>query len=112
METINDIPSYQKMGRKKFFTILRRETNLINLQDIMRASLFLIDDAKYVQGNYRKEYLESYTKAFIMRIQEVKAHHVESDELLDISEVQDAVRLLQEQEKLAAEGEGFDPAFF
>lgn len=47
-----------------------------------------------------------------MRIQEVKAHHVESDELLDIAEVQDAVRLLQEQEKLAAEGEGFDPAFF
>ncbi|AXV39832.1 DUF2115 family protein [Methanobacterium sp. BAmetb5] len=112
METIDDIPSYQKIGTKKFFTILRSETNLIGLQDIIRASLFLVDDAKYVQGNYRKEYLESYTKAFIMRIQEVKVHHVESDELLDIAEVQDAVQLLQEQEKLAAEGGGFDPAFF
>jgi len=38
----------------------------------MMASVFLIVDSEYVQPGYRERYIESYVKAFLTRIKDVK----------------------------------------
>lgn len=108
----NDILSCNEIHRENLLIFLKKEACLISIQDIMQASSFLIKDARYVQGNYRKEYLKAYTSAFINRIKEVKEHQPDSNEQLDVEEVQEAIILLLEQEKEATGIDGFDPAFF
>lgn len=112
IKKIRDVLPCNEIQRGNLLTLLKMEAKLITLQDLMQASFFLIDDAKYIQGSYRKEYIKAYTMAFINRIKEVKEYQQQTNKPLDIQEVHDAVSLLLEQEKQAGSEDGFDPAFF
>ncbi len=109
---MENILSYDEISRNDLLTLLKNEAKLININDIMKASSFLISDSKYVQGNYRKEYLKAYTSAFISRIKEVKEYEEHDNEYLDIEEVQKAIALLLKQDNEITGTEGFNPAFF
>lgn len=112
-EKIKEVLSCNEICRENLLTLLKREARLVTIQDIMQASNFLINDARYVQGSYRKEYLKSYTLAFITRIKEVKEHQPDdNEEYLDVEEVHQAVALLLKQENEVTGQDGFDPAFF
>lgn len=91
---------------------LKEEAECISIMDIMEASIFLNEDAKYVQASYRKEYLKSYTEAFIMRLKTLKNDKEKYNGLVDCEELQKAVGLLNEQEAQVKSGEVFDPKFF
>ena len=67
----------------------------------MQASLFLVNDAKYVQESYRKEYLKSYASAFITRVKKISGKEVKNDTDIDTSKVKEAITLLIEQEDSA-----------
>jgi uncharacterized protein (UPF0305 family) len=112
MKNIDDIFSRKRIRRDEFLNILEGEAKLISLQDIMQASLFLIDDARYVQESYRKEYLKSYTSAFITRIREIPQTKLKDRQHLDIKEVNEAIELLKEQEEVATGENGFNREFF
>lgn len=112
LEYIKDLLSCNEINRDNLLTLLKTEARLINIQDIMQASAFLINDAKYVQGSYRKAYIEAYILAFINRIKEVKEHQTDDNEYLDIDEVHEAIILLLNQETEASGVDSFDPAFF
>ena len=112
MNRIEDVLSWDEITLDKFLNILEEEAKLISLQDITEASLFLVNDAKYVQKSYRKEYLKSYTTAFIIRVKEIVGTKVKNDTHLDILKVKEAISLLVNQEELATSENGFDPKFF
>ena len=112
IKKIKDVLSYDEITTENLLTLLKMEARLINIQDIMQASAFLINDAKYVQGSYRKAYIEAYTLAFITRIKEVKEHQTDDNEYLDVEKVQEAIELLLKQENEVTGADGFDPAFF
>lgn len=78
----------------------------------MKASIFLSEDAKYVQGSYKKEYLKSYNEAFITRLKVLKDDKEDYKGQVDYKNIQEAVKLLNEQESQVEAGEGFDPDFF
>jgi uncharacterized protein (UPF0305 family) len=109
---IEDFLFYIEISRHDLLILLKSEAKLINIQDIMKATSFLISDSQYVQGNYRTEYLKAYTSAFISRIKEVKEYESHDNENLDIEEVQKAIRLLLKQENEITGTDGFDPTFF
>lgn len=69
IEGIKGVLSYNEINRKNLLALLKTEARLINIQDIMQASSFLINDAKYVQGSYRKAYIEDYTlhSSFVLK---------------------------------------------
>ena len=109
---MEDILSYNKINRRDFLTMLKGEAKLVGINDIIKANSFLISDSKYVQGNYRKEYLKAYTSAFISRIKDVKEYNLLNNEYLDKDDVQKAIKLLLKQENEITAPGGFDPAFF
>ena len=80
--------------------------------DIMKASIFLSEDAKYVQGSYKKEYLKSYNEAFITRLKVLKDDKEDYKGQVNYKNIQEAVKLLNKQESQVEAGEGFDPEFF
>jgi uncharacterized protein (UPF0305 family) len=111
IKRIVDVLPVDDINRNRFQKILKNDSKLISLQDVMQASL-LIKDARYVQESYRKEYLKAYKLAFITRIKEVKEHEIIDDSHLDVHEVKEAIELLLEQEKVATGVDGFDPVLF
>jgi uncharacterized protein (UPF0305 family) len=112
LNRIKSILSWDEISKVKFFHVLEKEAKLISLQDIMQASIFLVNDAKYVQESYRKEYLKSYTSAFIMKVKELVGRELKNDAHLDTIKVKEAILLLISQEEVATGENGFDPAFF
>jgi uncharacterized protein (UPF0305 family) len=112
IQEIKEVLNCNEIRRDSFLSLLQCEASLVSIQDIMQASLFLIKDAQYVQGSYRKEYIKSYTLAFITRINEVKAHQTQDNQPLELEEVHQAINQLLNQEEEAAGVDGFDPAFF
>jgi len=112
IKNMEDVLSCNELLRQNLLSILKMEARLITLQDLMQASLFLMEDARYVQESYRKEYLKAYNLAFITRIKEVKEHQPDDNEYLDVKKVQEAINLLRNQENEVTGADGFDPTFF
>ena len=109
---LKDVYSLENLNKNELMLILKKEASNICIIDIMKASVFLSEDAKYVQGSYREEYLKSYTEAFITRLKVLKEDEEEYSEQVDCENLQKAVKLLNEQEAQVEAGEGFDPEFF
>lgn len=99
-----------KIKKEELLAALKEEAADISIMDIMKASTFLNEDAKYVQASYRKEYIKSYTEAFIIRLKALKDNKENYDEHVNQDELKEATELLKEQE--AQVRKGFDPHFF
>ena len=109
---LKDMDTFEDLNKDGLMHILKKEASKVGIMDIMKASIFLNEDAKYVQGNYRKEYLKSYNEAFITRLKFLKEDEKDYTEQIDCEKLQEAVKLLNEQEAQVNAGEGFDPDFF
>lgn len=109
---LKDINALEKLNKDKLMAILKIEASNIFIMDIMKASIFLSEDAKYVQGSYKEEYLKSYNEAFITRLKVLKDDKKDYPDQVDCEKLQEAVKLLIEQEAQVEAGEGFDPDFF
>jgi uncharacterized protein (UPF0305 family) len=52
--------------------LLKAEAKNVHLEDIMLASSFLREDAKYMPSSYRQEYIERFSRTFFNRIKDIK----------------------------------------
>ena len=109
---LKDVLDWPQIERADLLRLLKSQADEISIHDIMQASLFLMEDSKFVQENYRREYLKSYTSAFIVRIKEVKEHSSTENKILDVGDVKEAVEILLKQENELKQLEVFDPVFF
>lgn len=109
---LKDIDSSQSLNKKELMSVLKDEASNVCIRDIMKASIFLSDDSKYVQKSYREEYLHAYTEAFITRIKVLKDDKEEYRGDLDNAKLKEALSLLNDQESQIKLGVGFDPSFF
>lgn len=109
---LKDINALEKLNKNELMFILKREATTISVLDIMKASIFLSEDAKYVPISYRKKYLKSYTEAFITRLKVLREDDEKYDLHVDVEKLQDALKLLNDQELQVKAGEAFDPDFF
>lgn len=104
--------SINELNKNELMQILKRNASNIGIMDIMKASIFLEEDAKYIQGSYKKEYLKSYTEAFITRLKVLKDDKKEYNKDINCEDLHEAVNLLNEQQAQVEAGESFDPCFF
>ena len=102
----------QSLNKTQLMSILKEEASKVCIMDIMKASIFLSEDAKYVQKSYREEYLHAYTEAFITRLKILKDDREEYNGDLNNSKLKEALNLLSHQESQINSGIGFDPSFF
>ena len=69
---LKDINSLQNLNKHELMLILKKEASKIGITNIMKASIFLNEDAKYIQGSYKEEYLKSYTEALLQDLKFLK----------------------------------------
>ncbi len=112
MKLMDKIDFNREIRRENLLISLKNEAASINLVDIMQASLYLQEDAKYVQHGYREKFVESYVKGFLNRIRELKGDKNKYKGYVDNEELLDALNLLKDQESQVADQDLFNPSFF
>lgn len=101
----NELTTYELLRK------LKKEAKNIHITDIMGACNFLLEEGKYVQPSYREKFHKAYMKSFILRIREVKEDKTINNEIVDIIELKNALKLLKEQEENILRVYPHDPNF-
>ncbi|HIH65071.1 MAG: hypothetical protein PWP32_1621 [Methanothermobacter sp.] len=66
----SDIP--EKMTEMQLLEMLKKEASSVHIKDIMSASVYLREDARYLPPREQKEFIERFTRAFFNRIRDIK----------------------------------------
>ncbi len=102
----------EKIRKKELLIVLKEEAADISIMDIMTAHAYLVDEGKYVQGNYREEYLQAYSKGFILRVKEIRDNKGKFEGFVEPEEIQEALELLNEQERMLIKLRSNESHFF
>ncbi len=109
---LNELELETDLGKTELLVALKKEARQISLQDIMDASIFIIEDAQYVQKSYRDRFVASYMQGFIIRITDLKNDQGPYHGPVNMEELSDALELLKKQKKENDENENFNRSFF
>lgn len=111
-ETIGELDLSSKISKNELLTILKKEASGIHIHDLMRTSAYLHQEAKYIHGDYRENFIEVFITGFINRFKEVKEDkkgyegHIDSGKLQEFLETLKIERKVQ-QEDLKIHSEEF-----
>lgn len=110
---LNKVKSLTFQGqttKNELLTLLREDARKLNLSDIVRCSLQIQQVAECIHTSYKSEYIKAET-AFMIRIREVKEDNLRYSGKLDVEELNTAIDILSQQEKLGENMQETDPAF-
>jgi uncharacterized protein (UPF0305 family) len=96
--------------KNELLKVLKEDARNFTLQDIVRCSLQIQEAAECIHTSYKKEYIKAET-GFMIRIREVKDDDLNYIGPVDVEEMNTAIDLLEEQEKMGEDLKDSDPAF-
>ena len=97
--------------KNELLCVLKENTRKFSLSDIVRCSLQIQQEAECIHTSYKKEYIKAET-GFLIRIREVKNDNFHYTGQVDVEELNTAIGILEEQEKMAEDMKEIDPAIF
>lgn len=97
MLEISQIIKQEKLTRNQLRDIIKAEAKNIHMKDIMLAAVFLRDDAKYMPKSYREDYVERFSKAFFLRIKELKEDKNNYIGYVNIKKLKEFLKILYQQ---------------
>ncbi|MGB9980050.1 DUF2115 family protein [Methanobacterium sp.] len=102
----------RKIQKKELFEVIKSEAATISIMDIVIAHAYLVDEGKYVQGNYREEYLKAYSKGFILKVKEIKDNKGKFKGKVNMEALKEALKLLNKQEEMLLKLRSKESHFF
>ena len=102
----------KNVPRQTLLEALKDEAGTIHITDIMAAFTHLKKESIYVPVSYREEFDQAYIQSFLMRIKEIRANKKCYKGLVSTDELQEAIRILKEQQKSAELDYGQHMHFF
>jgi len=109
---IKNLDLSSKISKKYLLSVLRAESDDIHIFDIMSSYVQLVEDGKYVQSSYQKDYLEAYIKGFLMRVKDIRNDKIDYEGHVDIKELQEALNTLKNQEAIVEKERSIESNFF
>jgi uncharacterized protein (UPF0305 family) len=97
MESVEELAQYGELTRMQLLEFIKKEARLVSIQDIMRATSFLTEDAKYMPTGYREDYIERFSKAFFGRIRDLKSDTGTYEGKVDTIKLKGFLEALQRQ---------------
>ena len=110
LSKVKSLRCHGQTTKNELLTVLREDAKELNLQDIIRCSLQIQQEAECIHTSYKKEYIKAET-LFMIRIREVKDDKSYYAGPVDVEELNTAIEILAEQEKMAENMENTDMAF-
>ncbi|MDI6724357.1 MAG: DUF2115 family protein [Methanobacterium sp.] len=99
-----------QITKNELLMVLNEDAKKLNFNDIVRCSLQIQQQAECIHTSYKKDFIKAETE-LIIRILDVKNDNLQYTGQLDIEELNIAIDLLEEQEKMGEDIEEADPAF-
>lgn len=97
----DEIDFSHEITKMDLLNILKKEASNIHIKEIMDASVYLKEDAKFMPPKERDEFIERFTRAFFIRIKDLKEDKDEYHGNVNISKLKEFFKVLDEQEKNA-----------
>lgn len=91
----------EELSRNKLRDILKSQAKNLHMKDIMLASSFLREDAKYMPASYREDYIERFSRAFFTRIREIKEDSENYTGTVNVERLREFFDVLDEQDNTA-----------
>ena len=110
LSKVKSLAIQDQTNKNELLKILREDARKFTLQDIVRCSLQIQQEADCIHTSYKKEYIKAET-GFMIRIGEVKDDDIHYNGSVDVEELNRAIDLLVEQGKMVGDMEDPDPAF-
>jgi uncharacterized protein (UPF0305 family) len=70
--SMEELAQFRELSRMQLLELIKKEASLVSIRDIMRATSFLTEDAKYMPAGYREDYIKRFSKAFFGRIADLR----------------------------------------
>jgi uncharacterized protein (UPF0305 family) len=96
-ETIEELDFSKKIKKQELLEVLKKEASRIHMHDIMLASAFIQEDAKYMQAGYREDFVQKFTKAFIIRFKDIREDKKDYEGYIDSKNLQEFIKVLEKQ---------------
>ena len=97
IDKIEDLDFSRKISKNELLSVLKREASKIHMHDIMLASAYIQEDAKYMQAGYREEFVETFTKAFINRFKDIREDKGKYEGYIDNKKLEEFLEVLENQ---------------
>ncbi len=96
-DTIEDLDFSGELSKNELLEVLKKEASMIHINDIMLASAFIQEDAKYMQVGYREEFVENFTRAFIVRFKDIREDKNDYKGYINNEKLQQFLEVLDKQ---------------
>lgn len=96
-ESVEELAQSGELTRMQLLDLIKKEASQVSVQDIMQATSFLTEDAKYMPADYREDYIQRFSKAFFGRIRDLKNDKGEYEGTVDTIRLQGFLKVLERQ---------------
>jgi uncharacterized protein (UPF0305 family) len=96
-ENLDDFDSNSKITKNHLRDLLKYEAKNIHMEDIMLASSFLREDAKYMPASYRQDYIERFSRTFFNKIKDIKNDKKKYPGDLDTKNIKEYLKVINKQ---------------
>jgi len=96
-ENLDDFDSNSKITKNHLRDLLKYEAKNIHMEDIMLASSFLREDAKYMPASYRQDYIERFSRTFFNKIKDIKNDKKNYPGDLDTKNIKEYLKVINKQ---------------
>ncbi|MCQ8905445.1 MAG: DUF2115 domain-containing protein [Methanothermobacter sp.] len=87
----------EKMSKMQLLEMLKKEASTIHIKDIMSASVYLREDARYMPPREQREFIERFTRAFFNRIRDIKNDKNHYPGKVDTEKLREFMEFLDQQ---------------
>jgi len=101
LKNIDNIDFTIPLSKMDLQEILKKESRNIHIKEIMDASGYLKEDAKFMPLPEQKEYIERFTRAFFIRIKDIKEDKTHYEGLVNNKKLKDFLQVLEMQKNEA-----------
>lgn len=97
VETIEELDFSREISKNDLLSVLKKEASRIHMHDLMRTSAYLHQEARYIQEDYRENFVNIFINGFISRFKEVREDKKEYNGHIDNRKLQEFLETLKAQ---------------
>ena len=97
---IKELDFSQNISKNDLLEALKGEANQVHINDFIKTCSFLKKNMEHVHPHYQEEYIKMYTEGYLKGYIDVKNDKTSYSGQVDVTELAEAIYLLQKQEEL------------
>jgi uncharacterized protein (UPF0305 family) len=97
IENLDDLDNNSRITKNHLRDMLKADAKNIHMKDIMLASSFLREDAKYMPASYRQDYIERFSRIFFKKIKDIKEDKNNYADDMGTKEIKEFLKVIKTQ---------------